>query len=336
MNVRCLSFTDIILILFLSFIVSLPMFVNGGFADSSCYYNQALGIWNHGFISGFKLVFEQTGKFEPFIYFVFYLEGFFIHNEKAFILLNVFLCNLLILNIFYLFVTDENKRYKYIYFFLSIASYFIFSNTMYVWRNIYSIFFLILAIKSDSKKYCLLFFIAAILSNKSAILFIMIYWFCSNTLVFNRTKFILFSILSSIIVYYSIGHISFLSDFVSGGNLNTFLSSNGGDSYQRVIINGYVFAVLLLTVFYKNKKNESIWRFLFLTLCISTCLYFNFQLMWRISVPAMILAPLMIVISENRVSSNKKIGILLLFLSLIPSIRISYMLFNHYFYYLYR
>lgn len=320
MTIRYSYMKNYLYIFFVSALMSLPMTIYGTFQDSAVYYEHANIMWDYGVINGIKNIILTTGKFEPFTPFIFYIQGGVSKNETFFLFLNLFLCNFIILYMYNKIIRDTSVKIGILFFLLISSSYFVFSNVMYVWRSIYAVFFMFLFVLSKGSIKRSIFFILSILSHKSVILFYLMFFVTKMIKSTNRKTFLFFSLLTVLIMHLVIKNMSFLSLFVAGGNLDVFLSSSG-DTWIRIIVNLFAIFVLMLSS-YSDIRFELLWRFAMLGLFLSTAFYFNWQLMSRVALPALLLTPFLVLISNGR---YKKYAIICLSCSIFPTLRLIFL-----------
>ncbi|EEA7926316.1 hypothetical protein AIH50_000001 [Salmonella enterica subsp. enterica] len=132
--------------------------------------------------------------------------------------------------------------------------------------------------------------------------------------------FLIYALLISLFISNILDFLSYFSFFVSGGELTIFLDKSS-DSVKRIII-GVSFLIILIMV--KVDKKSYTWNLYKLSLffCIlSIALYQNWQLSWRVFVPA---ATLGSVIVLANIRKDNIIPFLGMILSAIPTIRIIY------------
>ncbi|MIY24163.1 polymerase, partial [Salmonella enterica subsp. enterica] len=140
---------------------------------------------------------------------------------------------------------------------------------------------------------------------------------------FNKSSlkgFLIYALLISLFISNILNFLSYFSFFVSGGELTIFLDKSS-DSVKRIII-GVSFLIILIMV--KVDKKSYTWNLYKLSLffCIlSIALYQNWQLSWRVFVPA---ATLGSVIVLANIRKDNIIPFLGMILSAIPTIRIIY------------
>ncbi|EGA8267392.1 polymerase, partial [Salmonella enterica] len=126
--------------------------------------------------------------------------------------------------------------------------------------------------------------------------------------------------LFSLFISNALNFLSYFSFFVSGGQLAIFLDK-GSDSIKRIII-GVSFLIILIMV--KVDKKSYSWSLYKLSLffCIlSIALYQNWQLSWRIFVPAATLGSAIVLANIRKDNIIPFLGVVL---STIPTMRIIY------------
>ncbi|EJS3276765.1 polymerase [Salmonella enterica] len=302
-----------------SILLALPLAMQGGFEDSLIYYSQADYIWSYGLYDGLRAIYIQTNKFEPAIGLLFFIEGFLVTEKFYFLLLNLTLVNFITVLIYVKINEESNTSISFIYAILLLSTYYIFSNNIYVWRTIISLYFFILFVFSESKSCKVIFFSLGFLFHYSFLLF----YFCYIICKFNKSSlkfFLIYAFLFSLFISNALNFLSYFSFFVSGGELTIFLDK-GSDSIKRIII-GVSFLIILIMV--KVDKKSYSWSLYKLSLffCIlSIALYQNWQLSWRIFVPAATLGSAIVLANIRKDNIIPFLGVVL---STIPTMRIIY------------
>ncbi|EOT0571051.1 hypothetical protein ABM011_01780 [Morganella morganii] len=317
------SFHQKLIFLLAIIIATVPFYYLKPFQDSLIYWEQAKLIWSDGIITTIEEIYKQTNKVEPLILIAFYLEGLLgLTDSGQFIFSNILICNILIIISAIKILKLNNLIFKVHFVLLILISYLIISNTLYIWRSIYAICFLVLCIANDKLKYKIFFFVLSVLSHQSIILFYFIYFVLCKIPNKSKKNILAYSGVIGLSLYFTINEFMFLSYFISG-EVSVFFSS-GQDTLIRIFINIYCVLILLLIVS-KNNTHYNLVNFCIFLLIISLFLNFNWQIMWRISAPALILTPILAL--STMPGKQKKIIIYsALFVSLMPAFRIFYLI----------
>ncbi|HCZ3600944.1 TPA: O55 family O-antigen polymerase, partial [Escherichia coli] len=272
---------------------------------------------NNGLLEGLSSIYHQTNKFEIGMGLFFYLQGFLGEGRFVFILLNLFLVNFLAVLI-YLKINDEVRiSPSLLCVTLMLMSYYVFSNNIYVWRSIICLYFLVLMIYSKTKYKKIIFIGLGLLFHYTFILFLCVYYFCRVNKI-GKFKFVIVSIIISFIISNFLYWMSYASLFVSGGELSLFMSQDN-EALKRLIISG-TFLFLLLMINLESETNNWVLYKLSLFFCIlSIFLCDNWQLSWRVFVPAAILGTAIILSNIKKKDSVVLLGITL---SIIPTFRL--------------
>ncbi|MBC6500479.1 polymerase [Citrobacter freundii] len=303
----------------LSLLCSLPLAIQGGFDDSLVYYEQAIYIWNNGLLDGLSAIYYQTNKFEVGMGLLFHLQVFFGEGRFVFILLNLALVNFLSILIYLKINNEVRISPSLLCASLMLMSYYVFSNNIYVWRSIICLYFLVLMIYSKTKCKKTIFIVLGLLFHYSFILFLCVYYFCRLNKT-SKFKFVIISIIISFIISKFLYWMSYASFFVSGGELSLFMSQDN-DALKRLIISG-TFLFLLLMINLESETNNWVLYKLSLFFCIlSILLCDNWQLSWRVFVPAAILGTAIILSNIKRKDGLVLLGVTL---SIIPTFRLIY------------
>lgn len=312
-----------LLFIFAIVIATIPFYYLKPFQDSLIYWEQAKLVWNNGFIITISEIYSQTNKIEPFILIIFYIEGLLgLTDSGAFLFSNTLACNILVVISAIRLANSNNSRLNFYLILLILVSYPIFSNTLYIWRTIFAICFFILSITNEKFKYKTIFFIFSISSHQSIILFYFIYIILSKLSKLSKLNTLFYSSVIGFSLYFLINKFTFLSYFISA-DISVFLKA-GQDTIIRIFINIYCILILLF-ISSRSRIHHNLVIFSIFLLVISLFLNFNWQMMSRISAPALILTPLL-ALSTNPGKQKQFIIYVLLFAGLIPTFRIIYLI----------
>lgn len=322
-----------IFVLLICALVSIPMAVNGIWEDSAVYYEQAQFLWENGLFQGLKYVTNSTGKHEV-LYLVFlWLQGFlplFFQQEFGFVVLNMMAMNFTVVSICNRFSAGRFSQRAYFYMFFAgfvVMSYYVYSNTFYIWRSVFAFYFIACFITTSSTYKKIIFFIMAFFFHYTAVLFILL-WYISEygrkislnnrflffllSIVIGLSGFFLMSLAYKILSYFVVSFSSFEFDF----SLSNIL--------KRLLVNGYLVLVLFSIRDLSNFKYPSVWYFCLFCLVLSTIFFLNWQISWRLAAPAMLYS-ISLICSVQGMTKAK----LLIYLSILPGLRIIYLLLTH-------
>ncbi|MBA0198317.1 MULTISPECIES: EpsG family protein [Pectobacterium] len=301
----------------ISLLAAIPMAMQGVFEDSEVYYQQALNIWVSGLDDALSTLVIQTGKLEWGFQFILFLEKPFVDGEFSFILLNVILVNLCVIHMASMIANKSGGRLSIYAIVCIVSSYFVLSNTLYVWRTIYAIYFLFLGINARTIILSVILILLSISFHYTAAIFYFLY-LAAKRMPDNKVFIFILAFLASLILFLCISYIPFLDGFVSAGGTDVFLSSEGA-LWKRLIIG--VFLLVCLMCYSPENDNNDLYKFSVILCSMSIFLSFNYQLSWRIFVPAALFGICLLINHRKNALLN-----LLLFCSCLPSIRIFYLL----------
>ncbi|CAM7212230.1 EpsG family protein [Citrobacter sedlakii] len=300
----------------ISLISIIPLAMQGGFADSQVYYEQAVYTWANGLKEGILGVYEQTGKLEFGMQILFYFEGVFSQNKIYFIIVNCMIVNFCLYSILLKSHDSNNIVIKSTTLFLLFFSYFIYSNTLYVWRTVLALYFFYLCIRSSEKNKRVFFLIVSVTFHYTAVLFALLYYI-ARYLPNKKLNNILLVFVIIIFSYIIINNFSVIKYFVSGGNETIFLQPEG-EYIKRLIINFSFLIVLLLTSTQNFDRNMfNLFKMCILLCALSIVFFNNWQLSWRLFAPSALLGiPLILAYNKNNYA------VIIIAASILPSIKL--------------
>lgn len=133
--------------LFFSFLLALSISVafsiQGGFQDSLVYYEQFTIIKRVGLYESISLITEHTGKLEPGMILVFFVQSFFIDSLNSFLIVNLLIINLLLIGLYFSYnnSTNGSNRFSYLAITILLLSYYTFSNYIYMAQYLCVLFY---------------------------------------------------------------------------------------------------------------------------------------------------------------------------------------------------
>lgn len=304
-------------------LISAAFSAQGGFQDSLIYYEQFMLVKNLGVYETLNLINLQSGKFEPGIIFIFYIQSFFIDSQSSFLFINLLMINLLLVNLYFLYNEDcsDSSNLSLLALVLLLFSYYTFANYIYIWRSVYSFYFIALYCLSIKKKHHFVFLILAFIFHLSSVVYILLYLLISR-LHLSKLGVISISFFISIFILMLIFSLpETVSLLTSGNGVNVFLTLDV-DIYtilRRALI-ALLFTFILL-IYSPPEKLQVLYNLILMLSILSIIFSFNAQLSWRIFSPAAILGTVLLI----NASHNRVVIYSLLLISTIPSLRIIYL-----------
>lgn len=278
---------------------------------------------NLGVYETLNLINLQSGKFEPGIIFIFYIQSFFIDSQNYFLFINLLMINLLLVNLYFLYNEgcSDSSNLSLLALVLLLFSYYTFANYIYIWRSVYSFYFIALYCLSTKKKHHFVFLFLAFIFHFSSVVYILLYLLVSR-IKLNKLGVISISFIISISILMLIFSIpETVSLLTSGDGVNVFLTLDM-DTYtilRRTLI-ASLFTFILL-IYNPPEKLRVLYNLILMLSVLSIIFSFNAQLSWRIFSPAAILGTVLLI----NTSHNRVIIYFLLLISTIPSLRIIYL-----------
>lgn len=314
--------------LFFSFLLALSISVafsiQGGFQDSLVYYEQFTIIKRVGLYESISLITEHTGKLEPGMILVFFIQSFFIDSLNSFLIVNLLIINLLLVGLYFSYnnSTNGSNRFSYVAITILLLSYYTFSNYIYIWRSIYAFYFIGIYYLSINKRYSFVYLIISCLFHFSSIAYILIF-FMVRTLNLSKLSVVGLSLLISLFIILLLILIPETVTLLTSGNGQGIFVTLDNEVYviiRRLVISLYL--VFILLIYTPPVQLKQLYN-LVLTLSILSIIFvFNAQLSWRVLAPAAVLGTVLLVNTPR----YKSIIYLLLVFSIIPSLRIIYLL----------
>ncbi|PAV01976.1 hypothetical protein CBG25_13665 [Arsenophonus sp. ENCA] len=211
----------------LALIIAILFSIQGGFDDSLVYYGQFIIVKKVGFYEAVYSIFSQTGKFEPGIILVFYIQSFFIDSLNSFLIVNICIINLLLASLYFIYnkSSHNNSRISYLSIAILFLSYYTFANYIYIWRSIYAFYFIGLYILFCKKnKYNFIFLVFAFFFHFSSLAYISIYFIIKN-IKLSKLKVIGSSFIMSIMIFVMMFFLpEFITLFTSGDGQSVFIT----------------------------------------------------------------------------------------------------------------
>lgn len=306
----------------------------GSFQDSANYFELYESISSLGVYEGAVNFAAQTLKIEPLIVILFGIENFFIRpvlTEYLFLVVNITLLNVILALVMYPLMDESCRRTRYalIFGFFIMSGYLVFSKELYFWRNIISFAFFILMARSESR-YRYVWAIFSILAHSSFIIFISIFAlliYISNINRANVYRMFMVGTCGSIFLIQQFPDLFGL--VTSGGDVSVFLAV-GGEHTIKIWLS-ILFSLLILALvhsdYMENNKLRPLYLFCLTLVLASLFSYESYHLMNRIFLPASIIIgflPFLISGSKLRFEISR----VLIFLSVLPTVRLIGMLFS--------
>ena len=307
----------------------------GVFQDTAVYYDLYKNINQYGVYQTAIDFSGLTKKNEPILLILFYIEsliGLNNINENSFLIINIVLLNTLLAFVVIKYYFSNNKLrpiYIIIFIITALLSYQSFSKMLYVWRSILAFIFFIISINSNGYKKVLWICITCF-THITFAPFIGLYLAIEK--VSSEKKWCLLyimAILMPIFIIFVQVNPEFFSSFVVGGDVEVFLSEGDGHSLFSYAAIFYTTILLLMGCreYFHSPALRNIYIFSLMTSLASLFAYNTDQLMNRIILPVFLISsflPFMIK-SNSKYILLSRIGV---FLSVIPSIRLIYLLYT--------
>lgn len=310
----------------------------GLFQDSEIYYFLYGNIIENGFYDTAFNFTIQTSKFEPVFLIILWVQRFLFGeslSESYFIILNIMLINGVLAYVFSKIIS-KNYRHKYYLFligFVVLSGYLILSKNMYFWRSIYSTCFMLLMIKSIGLKR-IFWGVVAILTHSSSFLFIFLFLVSDGVSSIHKkyAYLIFFSLIISFALFREV-LIEHLDFSVSGGVVEVFTAA-GGEHAIKVWLSIF-YSILIHSLIHKtyinNESLRPIYLFSLAVLVFSLLSFNSYHLMNRVFLPASLIVgflPFLVKCNCFKISVAR----FLVVLSVLPAVRLNYMLLSGQFY----
>lgn len=297
-------------------IASIPLAIQGGFADSDVYYEQAIYTWTNGLLGGGWGVFQQTGKLEFGMQFLFYIEGLVCQDKTFFLIANFILVNLCLYSLLLKCSEISTVKVTSVTIFILIFTYYTYSNTLYVWRTVFALYFFFTCIHAKMVKDKFIFFVLSVTFHYTALLFYVAYY-VAKYLPDKKTSSIFYVVVGTVSGYLCIAYLPFIKYFVSGGNSDIFLEAQG-EYLKRFIINvSFLFILFSSYINSYDVKKKNLFKMCILLCSLSVAFSMNWQLSWRLFAPAALLG-VPLILSSN----YKNIPYYMMFLSVFPTLKL--------------
>ncbi|WP_404273524.1 hypothetical protein [Yersinia similis] len=314
--------------LFFSFLLALfiatTFSIQGGFQDSLVYYEQFSIIKRNGLYESIDLIADHTGKLEPGMFLVFFIQSFFVESLSLFLIVNLLIINLLLVGLYFSYNNSMygTPRFSYLAITILLLSYYTFSNYIYIWRSIYAFYFIGMYCLSINKSRRFVFLVLSCLFHFSSIVYILLFYMI-RTISLNKLSVIVLSFLMSIFIVILLVFVPESVTLLTSGNGQGIFTTVDSEVYviiRRLVISLSLVSILL--VYNPPEKFRNLYNLVLTLSIISAVLVFNAQLSWRVLAPAAVLGTVLLV----NTSKHKSIIYFLLVLSTIPSLRIIYLL----------
>jgi len=327
--------------LFSSFILAFSLSTNGVFQDTKNYYQLYHFVAEIGIYESYINFTLQTGKPEPIIFFIFKLISSIFGkdaNEFTFIFSFLFVLNVL----FFLIVISIQKlpikslSYYFIVGVIIILSHLVYSEELYFWRSLLGgVFFLGLFFSLNSKIKLFVFSFLSILSHLSFVFFVILF-FIFKYINFSKGKMILilfFSVLCLCIIMVDSNLVSFV---ISGDSVNAIFSVGSFRNTFNTFVS-IIFSLIILSLLNNPIKHQKelipLYNYTIFIIILSILSIHYYQLMNRIFLlPSIVVSFLPFIMSVK--SNNVLLARLLVFISIVPSLRLVYLMltgsFAHY------
>lgn len=273
----------------------------GLFEDLGIYYYFFEQVGQVGLVDAFCIFYESTGKVEPILFSIFYIQSFIIPNDEFFFLLmNFSILNFGFSKLILKLVRYDGNYYSYMII-VSILSYSYFSREIYILRSMYAFLFFLMLVNSEKYRNKFFIILLGTLTHISfsifAILFLLIK-FLRNKL----SRGSLFIILGSgvFVIQLIIVSSSFLSSLTASGDIEVFISANATHSIQSMILVIFTLFAILSIIRPGLSENEASVLLMCLVLIIISMLnYSSYHLMNRVAAPALCIMPFMVMLKKN-------------------------------------
>lgn len=306
----------------------------GIFQDSEIYYELYKIVGTYGINDSIIAFTAETSKFEPVIVFLFSFENTLtagLLNEKWFLILNVIILNVTICTAMFKFIGNESANIMHVLFIAAIVtlSYLIFSKVLYVWRSIVAFLFFILFIRAYGWKR-LVWMALACLTHTSFFLFILLYKIIEISSHWRKPYLLIALGIGMLSAVFIVQYLPFIFDrFTSGNDISTFLVQNEEHGTKAWLAVAFSMVILLLIrrEYMETSSLKPMYVFCVMTTSASLISFGNYQFMNRIILPASLIIgflPFLI----NAKTWRFQLARFLILLSIIPTVRLIYMLFN--------
>ncbi len=311
---------------------------NGVFLDTLYYYELYQLIEENGLLYTVTAIYTQSGKFEPIISVLFYIEGFLfgsIISESIFLIVNMVILNSFLSYCFFPSIKNnvKNSLLLLIITTIIISGYLVFSKGLWFWRSFLGLSFFLLLIKEKNIFYKLIYALLCCFSHTSYILFLLIYLLVN--FAYKKGGILFFSILTIISLTFTLVANKFqgIFSFAVSNTDPTIFFSDGG-SHTIIVWFSVFYSMIILLLLYKaaiKSDNRIIYLFCILCTIISLVSYNNYHFMNRVFLPtSLIIGFLPFTFSSH--SINIKLAKIMILFSVIPGIRLIFNLFAGDFY----
>jgi hypothetical protein len=290
----------------LAFIPAAALSSFGLFEDLEIYYYSFSQIVDTGIIASSIQFYVLTGKFEPVILFIFFIQSLLIPKTAfAFLLINFALLNYGF-SILMGKILGNRERYFILYCCVAILSYSYFSREIYIMRTMYACIFLLLLASEPRRSYQVLYLVLGSVTHLSFIAFSSLLMLIKYSYIrLSKIYFTSFWLCVLLLLQILIKSSPLLASFTSTGDMDVFIASNETHSLQSIIL--LTFTLVVLAISYGSTKTdaEKTLTFFCLFLLVAGLMNFNnYQLMNRVAAPALCIAPFMIMLKSKSFTNN--------------------------------
>lgn len=302
----------------------------GLFEDLEIYFYSFSQIVDSGLLSTLIQFYALTGKFEPVILFIFYIQSFFVtKNAFAFLLVNFSLLSYgYCLSILRMVGYRLFNRQLLWFCCGAILSYSFFSREIYILRTMYACLFLLFYLISARRSLKILFLLVGAVTHLSFVAFFALILLIDFSL--KRLSWRHFSILwTCFLIFFQtlLKSTEMLAAFSSTGDMDVFNAANEGHSIQSVLLLAFtLFSLLFSFKAIRSESERTLTYFCIFLIVIGLANTENYQLMNRVAAPALCIAPFLILFKP----SGKAIYILkaMYFLTTIFTARLLYLFYT--------
>lgn len=320
-----LDFKLLLVVCIISILPAYALSTLGLFEDLEIYYSLFCNIVDVGIVDAVSQFILQTGKYEPFLFLIFFTQSIFIPKSVFwFLLVNFSLLSYGFSKITGFFI-KESEKITIFFTIVAILSYSFFSREIYIIRSMYAFLFLMLFIREEQMLGRGVIFMFGIFTHASFILFSGVYLIIEyGYFRFKRNGFVLYSIAIALMAQALIFYAPFISSFTSSGEITVFTASNDANVFQSIGVVFFTFLSLIYSIRNSGSDKEK----LLLLLCIyltgiSLLNFSSYQLMNRIAAPALCIAPFLLM---KRGGSNVQLAIKFVYIiSTLATFRLIYL-----------
>ena len=306
----------------------------GVFQDSQIYYELYKIVGKLGIYDSVLVFMAETSKFEPVIVTLFAVESILsggLLTEYWFLVINMILLNLLVFSVMLTLISNKYKNawYMIIISFSVMSGYLVFSKVLYVWRSAVAFIFFILFIKGTSWKR-LIWAVIACLTHITFVMFILLYMII-EIVSRSRKQYVIIVLGIGMLVAVSLVQLypDIFGLFASGGNTTAIFLVGGEHTIKAWL--AILFSLIVLLLVYSdymiNKSLRPLYIFCLMTVIASLVSYNSYQFMNRIILPAVLVVGFLPFLIESD-TLRFKLARLCIFLSILPTARLLYMLFS--------